>query len=164
MKYLTVEQVMMIHDAVEPKTSFIRDKGALESAVARPQMTAFGEEIYQNIFQKAAALMHSLVKNHCFENGNKRTALITTLAFLTINDYVIPQVKLGDIEEIVDFMDGVAIDSQDIESMAELFSSVSELVNDPFKFGDYDDETFHRLIKDVILWAYQDVVDELATR
>ena len=63
-----------------------RNIGYIESAVARPFQTAFGEEVWPDICQKAAALFHSLACNHCFINGNKRTAVIALDIFLIFND------------------------------------------------------------------------------
>ena len=59
----------------------VRDAGLLESALSRPRSTAFGEEIYPSIHGKAAALLHSLARNHALVDGNKRLALASTIAF-----------------------------------------------------------------------------------
>lgn len=61
----------------------------LESAVSRPFQTFGGEELYPTIFGKAAALFHSLVSNHCFQDGNKRTAVIAIDQFFAVNDYIL---------------------------------------------------------------------------
>ena len=63
----------------------VRDAGLLESAVARPRSTAFGEEAYPSIHGKAAALLHSLARNHALVDGNKRLALAATIAFYGLN-------------------------------------------------------------------------------
>ncbi len=63
----------------------VRDWGLLESALARPQATAFGADAYQELEEKAAALLHSLARNHALVDGNKRVALAATIAFLGIN-------------------------------------------------------------------------------
>ncbi len=62
-----------------------RNQNPLESAVARPFQTAFGEPIYRSISEKAAALFHSLIADHPFANGNKRTAVIALDLFLNAN-------------------------------------------------------------------------------
>ena len=62
-----------------------RDHGLLQSALARPQTTAFGEEAYANLEEKAAALLHSLARNHALGDGNKHLALASTIAFLGVN-------------------------------------------------------------------------------
>jgi death on curing protein len=65
------------------------DAGLLESAVGRPFQTFGGEELYPTLPAKAAALFHSLVCNHCFSNGNKRTAVIALHFFLLGNGYIL---------------------------------------------------------------------------
>jgi death-on-curing protein len=63
----------------------IRDYGLLESALARPSASAFGEDAYRDLHSKAAALLHSLARNHALVDGNKRLALAATIAFLGLN-------------------------------------------------------------------------------
>jgi len=63
----------------------IRDHGLLESALARPRASAFGRDAYADLHHKAAALLHSLARNHALVDGNKRLALAATIAFLGIN-------------------------------------------------------------------------------
>ena len=63
----------------------IRDGGLLESAVMRPQATAFGEDAYPEIHEKAAALVHSLARNHALVDGNKRLSLAALIAFYGMN-------------------------------------------------------------------------------
>ena len=63
----------------------VRDAGLLEAAVARPRSTASGEHAYPSIHLKAAALLHSLARNHGLVDGNKRLALAATIAFYGLN-------------------------------------------------------------------------------
>lgn len=63
----------------------VRDAGLLESAAARPRASAFGVDAYPTVREKAAALMHSLARNHALLDGNKRLALAATLALLGLN-------------------------------------------------------------------------------
>ncbi len=63
----------------------IRDIGLLESAAARPRSSAFGNDAYPSIHDKAAALLHSLARNHPLVDGNERLALAATTAFYGIN-------------------------------------------------------------------------------
>jgi death-on-curing protein len=77
--YLSVEQVLALHEGLTVQfggASGVRDRGALESAVARPAMTFGGEDLYGDLAAKAAALMHSLVLNHPFVDGNKRVGVM----------------------------------------------------------------------------------------
>jgi death-on-curing protein len=86
--YLSVEQVLALHQALVGQfggASGVRDRGALESAVARPAMTFGGEDLYEDLAAKAAALMHSLVLNHPFVDGNKRVGVATAEFFLERN-------------------------------------------------------------------------------
>jgi death-on-curing protein len=64
----------------------VRDWGLLESALARPQATVFGEDAYPTVFDKAAALLMSLVGNHALVDGNKRVGLTCAVLLLRKND------------------------------------------------------------------------------
>ena len=65
----------------------ILDLGSVQSAVARPQATFGKKDLYPDLFSKAAGLLESLVKNHAFIDGNKRTAITAVGIFLSINRY-----------------------------------------------------------------------------
>jgi death-on-curing family protein len=66
-----------------------RDRGLIESAVHRPFQSAFGQDAYPTVLDKATALFHSLASNHAFHNGNKRTAVIALQHFLLANDLLL---------------------------------------------------------------------------
>jgi len=88
--YLSLEQVLELHDIQIRRfggADGLRDRGALQSAVARPQMTFGGEDLYDDVADKAAALMHSLVMNHPFVDGNKRVGAHACIVFLIANDF-----------------------------------------------------------------------------
>ena len=88
--FLTIEQVIFVHEQQieEYRGSHgIRHFALLESAVIHPQMTFSGRELYPDLFDKASALLHGLVFNHAFVDGNKRTAIASTLVFLELNGY-----------------------------------------------------------------------------
>jgi death-on-curing protein len=87
--YLSTEQLLELHRVQLQRyggLAGIRDRGALESAAARPAMTFAGEDLYPDVPGKAAALMHSLALNHPFVDGNKRAALLAIITFLGLND------------------------------------------------------------------------------
>ena len=90
MNYLTVEQVLFIHDRLIEETGGshgLRDPNSLEAAVARPR-TGFGEvEFYPSVHDKAAALMESIIRNHPFVDGNKRTGLTSAGTALALNGW-----------------------------------------------------------------------------
>jgi death-on-curing protein len=65
----------------------VRDRGALEAAAARPNMTFDGEDLYSDLAAKAAALMHSLVVNHAFVDGNKRVGAAAAELVVEVNGY-----------------------------------------------------------------------------
>jgi death-on-curing protein len=64
----------------------VRDVGLLDSAVARPRATAFGEDAYPTLALKAAAMLHSLARNHALVDGNKRLSWLATVVFLDLNN------------------------------------------------------------------------------
>jgi death-on-curing protein len=88
MIYLTPEQVLFIHSRLVTETGGshgVRDLGLLESAVARPRATFDGKELYPDLFTKTAVLMDSLINNHPFLDGNKRTGVAAAGLFLLLN-------------------------------------------------------------------------------
>jgi death-on-curing protein len=91
-KYLTAGQVLFIHSRLIDETGGshgIRDVGLLQSAVSRPKATFGGKDLYPDMFHKAAAFMESLIKNHPFIDGNKRTAITSVGIFLQRNGYLL---------------------------------------------------------------------------
>ncbi len=85
MIYLTLRELVAVGERAIGDALVIRDAGLLESALARPQATAFGEDAYATLEEKAAALMHSLARNHALVDGNKRLALAGLIAFPGVN-------------------------------------------------------------------------------
>lgn len=88
--YLTLEQILVIHqDQIERYggSHGLRDLALLESAIFRPQSSFSSKEFYKTIFDKTAALMHSLILNHPFIDGNKRTGIVSALVFLELNGF-----------------------------------------------------------------------------
>lgn len=85
MIFLNLEELLHVATRTLGATPEIRDVGLLESALARPRASAFGEAAYPTIHEKAAALLHSLARNHALVDGNKRLALTATIAFYGMN-------------------------------------------------------------------------------
>ena len=88
MKKLSVERVIQIHRLMIAETGGldgIRDEGLLESAVIAPYQTFDNESLYKTTEAKAARLGYSLINNHPFADGNKRTGMMAMLLFLDIN-------------------------------------------------------------------------------
>jgi death on curing protein len=91
-KFLTPEEVIAINLFVikefsPHEQSGVKSPDLLDSAVNRPKQSAFGDDAYQTIFEKATALFESLAQNHAFHNANKRTAFLSLLQFLSYNGY-----------------------------------------------------------------------------
>jgi death on curing protein len=101
-EYLSIDQILDLHRRqirAFGGASGIRDQGALESAVARPQATFGGEDLYPDVVAKAAALMHSLVMNHPFMDGNKRVGAHAGILFLLVNQ-VEPDFSSAELTEV----------------------------------------------------------------
>ena len=76
---IDISEVEKIHDILIEKFGGgkgIRDKGLLQSALSRPYQTFDGKELYPNPADKAAAIFESIISNHPFVDGNKRTAYV----------------------------------------------------------------------------------------
>ena len=85
MIYLTLDEFLHVAERALGFPADVRDAGLLQSALARPQATAFGADAYPSLEEKAAALLHSLARNHALVDGNKRLALSGIIAFLGVN-------------------------------------------------------------------------------
>lgn len=120
MIYLSVEQVLFLHDRLIEETGGehgVRDLGGLESALARPQ-AAFGDtEFYPDIFAKAAVLMDGLTRNHAFIDGNKRIRISTAVLFLQVNGCRLTATN----SELEEFTLRVTTMKPDIAEIAEWF-------------------------------------------
>ena len=91
--YPSIEEVLEAHARLIERFGGafgVRDQKALESALARPQ-----SGYYNDLLEQAAALLESIWQNHPFIDGNKRTAIAVTAAFLRVNNY---QLEFGDLE------------------------------------------------------------------
>jgi len=131
MKYLTPEQVLFIHARLIVETGGIhgvRDLAMLESAVARPQASFSGRDLYPDVFSKAAALLDSLINKHPFVDGNKRTAITAAALFLRRNDYRLTATH----EELEKFTLLVAVSHPDLPTISAWFKAHSR----PLKHGE----------------------------
>lgn len=116
-EYLDLEDLLAL--TADLRAGPVRDHGLLESAVARPRTSVFGEDAYPTLADKAAALLHSICKNHALVDGNKRLAWLATDVFLRINDVVI---ELADDDAFALVM-GVADGSLGLGDVAEVLKS-----------------------------------------
>jgi death on curing protein len=104
-EYLDMEDLLEIAREAVGRDVVVRDYGLLESAVARPRASVFGQEAYPDLHLKAAALLHSLARNHALVDGNKRLAWTACRTFLAINAQWITAPE----DARFDFVIGVAI-------------------------------------------------------
>ena len=103
MRFLSLTEVLELHRLVLAQTGgspSIRDLGMLQSALAQPQMTFGGAELYPALEEKAAALCLSLVSNHPFVDGNKRVGHAAMETFLVLNGWEL-QVTVDLAEQIM---------------------------------------------------------------
>jgi death on curing protein len=83
--YLTLPELLHVAQRALGAEAQVRDIGLLDSALARPRAIAFGADAYPDLDAKAAALLHSLARNHALVDGNKRLALAGVIAFYGVN-------------------------------------------------------------------------------
>jgi death-on-curing protein len=121
--HLDLEDVLHVATRALGHAPDVRDHGLLESALTRPQATAFGEDAYPTIHEKAGALLHSLARNHALVDGNKRLALAATIAFLGMNGL---RLTFGN-DEAYDLIISVATGrTDDVPSIAAALEAHSE--------------------------------------
>ena len=125
MKYLTAEEILVIHSEIIDKTGGLhgtRDAGLLMSIVEKPKSKFSGKELYKGIFKKAAAYLESLVQYHVFTDGNKRTGAVSAARFLFINGYEITATN----EELEKFVLKIAVEKLDLDIIAAWFKKHSK--------------------------------------
>lgn len=125
MKYFTYGRILLVHSMVIDETGGlhgVRDQHLLLTLEDLPQQKAFGKELYAGIFIKAAVYARSIIQNHPFLDGNKRTAMLVAGTFLEDNGYTVIAEE-GEIEKLaVD----IATKKYDLEAIAEWFKKHSK--------------------------------------
>lgn len=117
MHYLSPAEISAINEEVTALTggsSSVRETGLLESLSVKPQATFGGEDLYPDIFSKAAVLYEGIVNYHVFIDGNKRTGLAAMAAFLHANGY---DLTAGN-DELVEFTLRIATTNLDPADIA----------------------------------------------
>ncbi len=84
-QFLSLEDLLLVAHVATGGPPAVRDAGLLDGAAHRPSTTLFGEDAYPTLFDKAAALIESIVRNHALVDGNKRTAWLACCSFLDLN-------------------------------------------------------------------------------
>lgn len=113
MEHLTVEDLLLIAETIG--TAAVRDVGLLDAAAHRPQATAFGEDAYPTLHQKAAALLDAVVRNHALVDGNKRLGWAAVVILYDLNgfDLVPPGV-----DEAVELVVAVAAGHMELDKLS----------------------------------------------
>jgi death on curing protein len=119
-RHLSVEQALRIARTAVGGPIEVRDVGLLESAVHRPRASVLGHDAYPDLFTKAAALLHSLARNHSLVDGNKRLAWLATYVFLAKNGTVLDPPDDTAYELVVDVAAGAI---EDVEAIAAVLAS-----------------------------------------
>lgn len=122
---LTVDDLVELARRLLGDPPPIRDAGLLASAVARPAATVFGEDAYPDVWEKAAALLHSIVSNHPLVDGNKRLGWLATAVFLLLND--VPADRAGN-DEVYDLVVAVAEGQADAREVADMAARLRAVV------------------------------------
>lgn len=114
-EYLDIEDLIALAATLLGEPPPVRDVGLLGSAAARPQATVFGEDAYPDVWSKAAALLHSIVKHHPLVDGNKRLGWLATAVFLELNGVTS---TLASNAEIYDLVMDVAAHDRPVDEIA----------------------------------------------
>ena len=125
--YLTAERILQIHSMLIDETGGshgLRDHNAILSVEQMPQQTAFGKELYPSVFLKAAVYARSIIMNHPFIDGNKRTGVTSAFVFLEWNGYE-STAKEGEVEE---FALKVVTEKFSLEIIADWFKKHSKKI------------------------------------
>jgi death-on-curing protein len=114
-RYLTTSDLVAIAHAAMGGQALIRDVGLIDSAAHRPMAAAFGQEAYPDVHVKAAALLHSILRNHPLVDGNKRLAWVACLTFLELNGFAVNP-PVDDATEFV--LDAAGNSATDLDKIA----------------------------------------------
>ena len=115
MIFLELDELLHVGERTVGRPPVVRDQGLLQAALARPRASAFGEDAYPTIHDKAAALLHSIARNHALVDGNKRLALAGVVAFYGMNGL---RLRLSN-EQAYDLVMAIATgDFDDVPSIA----------------------------------------------
>jgi death on curing protein len=120
--FLDLESLLHVATRTLGADPVVRDYGLLESALARPQASAFGEDAYPGAHAKAAALLNSLARNHALVDGNKRLALAAAIAFLGMNDIRLTLTNDEAYELVINVATGLLDDVPSIAAVLEAHS------------------------------------------
>jgi|SRR6185312_8827689 len=121
-EYLEFDDLLTIAREAVAGDVVVRDYGLLESALVRPRASVFGEDAYPDVHLKAAALLHSLARNHALVDGNKRLAWTACRTFLAINDQWISAPEDERFDFVIHVATGVVVDLNKIAEQLRIWS------------------------------------------
>jgi death-on-curing protein len=130
-RYVTFEEVLRINEDILGPASKVRDDGLLAAAVGRPELVVFGADAYPTLYDKVAALMESIILNHAFVDGNKRTAVVAAIHLLNWHGYDL----LADQSELVDATMNIVEHHWDRQKLAEWIEEHAQ----PLDFSSVED-------------------------
>ncbi len=125
MRYFDIEELLLLHHVIIEEfggSHGVRDEGRLQSALAAPAQDVFGKELYPSVFEKAAVYVRSIIADHPFVDGNKRSAITLASLFLMRNGY--KPVALP--KELEDFAVRVAVEHLNVPAIAAWFKNHSK--------------------------------------
>ncbi len=120
--FLDLETALAIAARALDAEPEVADYGLLESALARPRATVMGQDAYPSAYGKAGALLHSLARNHCLVDGNKRLAWLATVVFCHINGVLIDAPDDDAYDFVVAIADGTISEVGQIAAHLERWS------------------------------------------
>jgi death-on-curing protein len=127
LKIITIRHVLILHELQIEKyggLSGIRDTGMLQSAIGRPFATFGGSDLYPDIFTKTAALIQSIIKNHPFLDANKRTAFVSAVTLLEMNEYSF----MASNNEVVKYVLAVANENLTVDQISKWLKKYSKKI------------------------------------
>lgn len=125
MQYVSADDIVSIHDHIVEEIGGslgIREPGMLASVAEKPRTSFGGEELYPDIFTKAASLYEGLCNYHVFMDGNKRTAAIAMYRFLIINGYDLTATN----KQLEDYTLSIAENNPDLSDVADWIKKQSK--------------------------------------
>jgi death on curing protein len=117
MSYLDVEEILYFHFQIISDfggSHGVRDESRLQSVVAAPAQSVFGQDQYKTVYEKAAVYIRNIVADRPFSDGNKRTAITVGAVFLMRNGYSL----IASPKMLEDFAVRVAVERLDIMAIA----------------------------------------------
>lgn len=115
MEHLTVEDLLVVAEEIVD-APVVRDVGLLDSAAHRPRASAFGEDAYPTIHDKAAALLEGVARDHALVDGNKRLAWAASVVFYDLNGV---ELEPPGVDEAVELVVAVAAGQLELPKLAE---------------------------------------------